>query len=158
MNNQEETKAPLKQSKDASMNQREEQIEGELLKHPEILERLLRKPEIKAVIRNEYFSGPLPPPNVLASYDKVIDGAAERILKMAEKEQQHRHETDSCALLGEINKDKRGQQFGFGIAILFGLIAFILGLTGQPWLGGIIATVDLVALVAVFVLGRMSVD
>lgn len=144
----------LKQSSDSPTALNEEQIEGELLQHPEMLERLLRKPEIKAVIRNEYFSGPLPPPKVLADYNEIVDGAAERILVMAEKEQLHRHEMDSTALLGEINNDKRGQQFGLGIAVFFGIIALILGLTGQQWLGGIIATVDLVALVMVFVLGR----
>lgn len=132
----------------------EKQIEGELLQHPEMLERLLNKPEFQAVVRKEVFSGPLPPPKVLAGYDKIVDGAAERILAMAEKEQNHRHGMDRSAIEGEISKDKRGQRYGFAIAIFFGIAALILGLTGQPWLGGILGTVDLVALVTVFVLGH----
>lgn len=154
MSNMEANSEPLKQPSDSSKSLNEEQIKGELLQHPEMLERLLERPEIKAVIRKESFSGPLPPPQVLAGYDDVVAGAAERILAMAEKEQLHRHEMDSTALLGEINNDKRGQRFGLGIAVLFGVIALVLGLSGKQWLGGIIATVDLVALVMVFVLGR----
>lgn len=36
------------------------------------------------------FSGPLPPPQILGQYDEVLPGAAERILRMAEKQQDHR--------------------------------------------------------------------
>ena len=37
------------------------------------------------------FSGPIPPPQVLKQYEEIIPGAGERILAMAEKEQDHRH-------------------------------------------------------------------
>ncbi|MBL1377650.1 DUF2335 domain-containing protein [Zobellella iuensis] len=157
MTSSEQNSGPSTPPSEASPPLDEKQIEGELLQHPELLERLLQNPEIKAVVyRNEVFSGPLPSPNVLSGYEKVLVGSAERILMMAEKEQQHRHVMDMTALQGEINKDKRGQQFGLGIAVLFGVMALVLGLSGQPWLGGLIATVDLVALVAVFVMGRRS--
>ena len=36
------------------------------------------------------FSGPLPPPGVLESYEKVLPGSAERIFTMAEKQIEHR--------------------------------------------------------------------
>jgi uncharacterized membrane protein len=38
------------------------------------------------------FSGPLPPPSVLKGYEEVVRGSAERILVMAEKQQDHRTE------------------------------------------------------------------
>lgn len=157
MSKSETNKDPLKPSKE-SVTPLEEKIEGELLQDPKMLERLLKNPEVKAVLRKEYYSGPLPPPKALADYNNIVDGAAERILIMAELEQKHRHQIESTALLGEINNDKRGQRFGFGIAITFGVMALVLGLSGQQWLGGIIATVDLLALVTVFVLGRRSVE
>ena len=37
------------------------------------------------------FSGPLPPPKILEDYDRVCPGAADRIIKMAEKEQKASH-------------------------------------------------------------------
>ncbi|MEJ8736721.1 DUF2335 domain-containing protein [Erysipelotrichaceae bacterium HCN-30851] len=55
----------------------------------DILEKL--KPEEKeAVIQiAEYkFSGPIPHPSILAGYNKIDPGIADRIVKMAEKEQE----------------------------------------------------------------------
>ena len=40
----------------------------------------------------EEYSGPIPHPNILKQFEEVIPGSADRILKMAEKEQEHRHE------------------------------------------------------------------
>jgi uncharacterized membrane protein len=36
------------------------------------------------------FSGPLPPPDLLAEYEQVIPGLADRIVRMAEEEGRHR--------------------------------------------------------------------
>ena len=45
----------------------------------------------------QQWSGPLPAPESLAKYDSVVPGSAERILAMAEKEQNHRHQTEDKA-------------------------------------------------------------
>lgn len=51
--------------------------------------------KVKSAVQvSETYSGPLPPPEALAKYDQVVPGAAERILQMAEKEMQHRHENE----------------------------------------------------------------
>ena len=38
-----------------------------------------------------HFRGPLPPPNILREYDEVAPNAAERILRMAERQVEHRN-------------------------------------------------------------------
>jgi uncharacterized membrane protein len=40
------------------------------------------------------FSGPLPPPEVLQNYNQITPGAADRIISMAEKQSQHRQESE----------------------------------------------------------------
>ena len=45
------------------------------------------KREVTVIERHASFSGPLPPPSILEDYDRVCPGAADRIIKMAEKEQ-----------------------------------------------------------------------
>jgi uncharacterized membrane protein len=54
----------------------------------------LAKEEIKSIVHaaavEEQFSGPIPHPNILESYNRILPGAAERILSMAEEEQKHR--------------------------------------------------------------------
>jgi uncharacterized membrane protein len=42
-------------------------------------------------IQQSYHSGPLPPPAIIAQYDEIVPGAAERIIQMAEKSQQQYH-------------------------------------------------------------------
>ena len=36
------------------------------------------------------FSGPLPPPTILNKYNEIIENGAERIMKMAENQSEHR--------------------------------------------------------------------
>jgi hypothetical protein len=42
--------------------------------------------------------GPIPAPSILRSYDEIVPGAAERIIAMAEREQEHRHAWERGAL------------------------------------------------------------
>lgn len=42
------------------------------------------------------FSGPLPPPQIVAGYDHVIPDGANRIMEMAEREQEHTHDQESA--------------------------------------------------------------
>lgn len=44
------------------------------------------------------FSGPLPPPDLLAEYDQVLPGLADRIVTMAEKEGDSRRKLQSRAM------------------------------------------------------------
>ena len=50
------------------------------------------------VERTEAFAGPLPHPDTLARYEDIVPGAAERILRWAESETEHRHNQDRRAL------------------------------------------------------------
>lgn len=58
-------------------------------------------------------SGPIPAPEVIEGYEKILPGAADRIIKMAEVEQQHQHsyadKGQSHAFIATIV----GQIFGF---------------------------------------------
>lgn len=64
---------------------------------PEVLETLPENARI-AVVEAAALSGPLPPPTMYGEYDNVLSGSAERILRMAEKEQDHRIEWENDAL------------------------------------------------------------
>lgn len=73
----------------------------------------------------------LPDPTVLESYDYVVEGAAEQILRMFEQEQKHRHSWEMQALKAYTISSIFGQVLGFVIAIsVFGSAA-IIGLYGD---------------------------
>jgi uncharacterized membrane protein len=64
------------------------------------------------VVRHEtlqtIYQGPLPQPEDFAAYERVLAGAADRILKMAEHQATHRQGLERRALTGDIVKSMMG--------------------------------------------------
>lgn len=52
--------------------------------------------------------GPVPPPEILAGYEKALSGTADRILAMAETQQKHRHGMESKVLDSHIARSQQG--------------------------------------------------
>jgi uncharacterized membrane protein len=100
------------------------------------------------------WKGPLPPPQLLAKYDEIMPGLADRLTKMAELQLVHRTELEKNAIPEDQRQSKRGQLFAFILALTFLVAAFILIVEGKETPGTIIGSVDLVALVTVFITGR----
>ncbi len=65
------------------------------------------------VMRSEIYSGPIPPPEAFEKYEKVLPGAADRIMKMTERQQEHRMSLEKEAVGSQVKQSKRGQIFGF---------------------------------------------
>lgn len=65
-----------------------------------------------AHIISTQWQGPLPPPSVLRGFDEIIEGGAERILRMAEKEQEHRISYETAELNATRRDFRRGQVLG----------------------------------------------
>ncbi len=86
------------------------------------------------------FEGPLPPPADLKQYDEVSAGFAERIVQMAEKEQDFRHR-DTDRIRGIQRKIiGRGQVFGFILSLAIILGGLLLILLDKPTSGFISMT------------------
>ena len=64
----------------------------------------------------ETFSGPLPPPAALIQYNEAHPDAAERIIAMAEKQQEHRHKQESRVIAGDSFRASLGLSLGAIIA------------------------------------------
>jgi uncharacterized membrane protein len=65
-------------------------------------------------VRQEaYFSGPIPPPSVLAQYNEVLPNGAERIMTMAERQSQHREALEKKVVDGNVASQTRGSYFAF---------------------------------------------
>jgi uncharacterized membrane protein len=98
----------------------------------------------------------MPPPAILEGYERLVPGAAERILKMAESDTKHQQEIEFAALRAAEAEIKRGQIFGFVIG-LTALGASMLALAmGSPAVAGIIGGTTVVGLVSVFIVGRFT--
>src|SRR5579871_772921 len=73
----------------------------------------------------------LPHPEVLESYNYVVEGSAKMILTMFELEQKHRHEWEIQALRIHKYSTILGQVLGFMLAVSIFVAASIIGLYGN---------------------------
>mgnify|MGYP005926551617 CR=1 FL=1 len=107
-----------------------------------------------AAIHKESFSGPIPHPDLLQGYDNVKSGFAERIVHMAEKEQDHRFESEKLMIKGTIAQSKRGQWFALTIALFVLAGAVLLAYLGHDAVASILGGTTIVGLVAIFITGK----
>lgn len=81
---------------------------------------------------------------MLREFDKIIENGAERIMHMAEKDQQnfHRHQSRQLKYFG------RGQIFGFIVALAGILLGSAVTLMGYPKVGIALFTLTLAPVIA----------
>lgn len=96
------------------------------------------------------FTGPLPPPVVLEGYEAVVPGSAERIMAMAEKEQDHRHSREDEI----VRIFSRGQWLAFVLGVLALGSATLLLALGRDIGGFTTLLFAVAAIVGAFLLRR----
>lgn len=100
------------------------------------------------------FSGPLPPPEALEKYNQALPGAAERILAMAEKQQDHRQELEQKVVFSNAAAQKQGLYLGFVVAMTAILGGVWLISIGKEATGLVSIITAITSLVGVFVYGK----
>ena len=103
--------------------------------------------------QSQYFSGPLPPPEILKKFDEIVPGAAERIIKMAEGQFEHRTQLEKKVIDSDIARSKWGQVLGFVIAIVGLFSSVLISIYGDAIVAGAIGVGTLASLVGVFMYG-----
>ncbi|MEW5775103.1 MAG: DUF2335 domain-containing protein [Thermodesulfobacteriota bacterium] len=99
------------------------------------------------------FIGPLPPPEVFAGYDNVLPGAAERILKMAEDEANHRRAQEGRIVASSCQDGRLGLWMGFVIGMLGISGSCVVAIIGNALAGSVLGIASIAALAGVFVYG-----
>ena len=104
-----------------------------------------------AVEASYSFMGPIPPPGILAGYNNVIPNGADRVIKMAEKEQAHRHNIETT-IVGKESFEKRvGLVFAFILALsVLGVSSYLLVFTEKSGYGLTVFIIELGGLVWAF--------
>lgn len=103
---------------------------------------------------HQSFSGPIPPPEDLEKYNAIIPNAAERILAMAEKQQDHRQVLEKRVVFANTRSQTHGLIAGFIVAMTVVSGGIWLIAHGKDGSGLAAVITALVALVGVFVYGR----
>ncbi|HGS5470506.1 TPA: DUF2335 domain-containing protein [Vibrio diabolicus] len=168
--------------KESKSEDKEEQITNDAVEEPtetqltevqELLNQLPQEMLVDALIeRNEglggknsiqfeqaisqQYSGPLPPPSMLEGYERVKYGFAERIVSMAEREQEHRHQLETRGVQGAIDKDKRSQNYALSIVLFLASLCGALIFAGHDIAGSVLGGTTLVGTVALFITGKRA--
>lgn len=130
------------------------EVEARVIENPEVLDRILHKPQIMAMV-SESFRGPVPSPKMLADYESVLPGLADRLVVLTEEEQKHRHSWMDSTKDLTAWKDRRGQWMGYSLSLIVLGMAFYFATQGNFWFAGTLVTVDLVGLASVFAIGHL---
>ena len=89
-----------------------------------------------SLIAYSHFSGPLPPPEMLARYEETVPGAAERIIVITEEQHRHRMsvEIDWLTLIREgIRVETIGQYSALVISVASAVVAIVTAVTDPSW-------------------------
>jgi uncharacterized membrane protein len=122
-----------------------------------VLPRKQKVPTHVEIRRSESsYSSPIPPPELLNHYNEIIPDGANRILKMAEEQSQHRQSLERYVL----KHDSIRAYVGQASALIIGLSGLGIGgflvYSGHDVAGATVAGSTLVSLVTAFLTGTKS--
>ena len=89
-----------------------------------------QKVEVRQV---QQWSGPLPSPDALDRFNKIIPNGADRVVKMAEAEQAHRIDYERTGLTASTAEARRGQYVGGALSLAAIICAAYTSHIGAPW-------------------------
>jgi len=100
------------------------------------------------------FSGPLPPPEILEHYNRIIPNSADRLLKIVELQSEHRRTCEAKGLDAGISIAKRGQILAFVLSLVGFGTAILCAYLDQPVPSTVIGGGTLIGLASLFIKGR----
>lgn len=148
---EDQTGQPIEPNKEVTLPQDLKNILATL--EPDVQEKILQSFSLN-VTRSTSFRGPLPPPEHLEGYNRVVEGGAERIFRMAERQSEHRVGLEDHSVKEGLKQSGRGQWFGFVLALVLIASAVFLAVNGHDVVAGILGGTTIVGLVTVFVIGK----
>lgn len=116
-------------------------------KRPQVIEETLSLVQQQIVMT----SGPIPPPEIVAGYEQILPGSADRLFSMAESQAEHRQTLEKVGLNAAIHREKQGMWIAASLATLFGLLGAGLIYTGNGTTGLAIILTELIGLGALFI-------
>lgn len=106
--------------------------------------------QMRQMVAQQHWSGPLPPPEQLARFEDVLPGTAARIIAMAEKEGEHSREVQMRAVRATVRLQHIGQVMAFVLSCCALTSAYWLAMAGHDWVAGSLVAGGFVGLATVF--------
>lgn len=146
-------------NKPAQSDSTDKKLVSRVVNDPELLNKVLLQLDLQqvSVTRVSHsIRGPIPDSSELEKYEKILPGAADRIISMAEKQQEHNHTINNKAVTGAIWKDRIAQILAFLCVCIVSGVAIDMISHDQPLAAASVMTGVLVALAGVFLYSRKA--
>jgi uncharacterized membrane protein len=95
----------------------------------------------------------LPPPQLLREYEELIPGVTKDLHQNYLEESKHRRVLENWTVKGGVVRSFLGVLSGLASIFVVFYLAWLLAMSGHETLAGIIATVNIVGIVSVFIFG-----
>ena len=102
------------------------------------------------------YSGPLPTANELGKYEQICQGAADRIISMAEKQAEHRQNIETIAIKAATERSVLGVKYAYRIALGAFLLSGVCFCFDHAIAGGAIFGSTLISIISAFIYGTSS--
>jgi uncharacterized membrane protein len=109
---------------------------------------------IGIVHHQESFSGPVPHPEIIEKYEKILPGAAERIFKSWENQTEHRQSLERSVVKTDNAKSILGVVLGFIVVVVTIIGGIVTAINGHPLFGSGLSLVGLAMLATAFITSR----
>lgn len=103
-----------------------------------------------------HFSSPFLPPEILASYEQVVPGSAERFISLVERQTDHRIAVEKAVTDADNKRANNGVVAAFTIVMTAIVAGTVAACFGQPWAGGVIATTGIATIAGAFIYGTRT--
>jgi uncharacterized membrane protein len=110
--------------------------------------------QLRALIHREttaLWSAPLPDPDTLQSYEDVVPGAGDRILKVYESQTVQVSDREDRITAAQTERDSNGQGWAMFLSLVCVIAAIVFGFRGQTGMAGIMLGVPAVMLIGSFI-------
>ena len=97
------------------------------------------------VLQAQFWQGQFPPPDAVEVYERVLPGSFDRMIRMAERQQDAQIDLSGHALRGTRDDTRRGQWLGAGITAGAVVGAVVCAVIHQPVVAGLLVAVPVMS-------------
>jgi uncharacterized membrane protein len=144
----------IEESSDSALKELPEEVTKVIEELPDEEQRIKLKAALALSIRSTHYRGPIPDPEMLRDYNKIVENGAERIVTQFEEQSTHRRSIERMVIKSQISESKRGQIFAFIIGMVGLGLAFASVMMGYNNFAITLASITIVGLVSAFIVGK----
>lgn len=134
------------------------QVESEKARHvvAELVENpaIINDPTFRAVVFSQSYSGPTPPAEQFAGYERAVPGSGQQLLDLSKSALANSKQITERAQELDYEEARRGQWMAYTLALATIGGAIALAALGQGWPGALFGTGGLAAIVYLFIQGK----